>query len=93
MLYNQARSGTFTILSTQNTYVLEFEKTMYNLTLEFDGDVSTTSFKIRINDGDPIRIYEIWPTKFENVEVYKIEFIKQYAVSSDIEVYYQGFIK
>jgi len=93
LLFNQAKSGTITIPSTENTYILEFEKTMYDLTIDFDGPISLILFKVKINDGDPIKLYEINPTRFNNIEIYKIEFIKQFTVSDDFDVYYQGFVK
>lgn len=96
-LYNQAKSGTITIPSTENSYILEFDKNMYNLEIDFEGSsvaVDHEMFKYKINDGDSIKIYDtLYPVNFEKFEVYKIEFIKQRIVNGDIEVYYQGFIK
>lgn len=94
MLFNRAVSGTITIPSSENSYILNFSKTMYNLSFEFIyGAIAYSTFKVKINDGDPIKLYDIQPTKFENVEIYKIEFIKQYEITEDIDVYYQGFVK
>jgi len=94
MLLNKAISGTITIHGSKNSYILRFDKTVYNLLFEFDyGPIAYSTFKVKINDGDPIKLYDIQPTKFENVEVYKIEFIKQYEITEDIDVYYQGFVK
>lgn len=94
MLFNKAVSGTIIIPSSENAYILNFDKTMYNFLFEVvNGPITFSTFKVKINDGDPIKLYNIQPTKFENVEIYKIEFIKQYEITEDIDIYYQGFVK
>lgn len=92
MLLNKAISGTITIPKSDNSYILNFDQTVYNLL--FDHDYGLGVLIVKINEGDHIKIYDM-PARFENVEVYKIEFIKQndYYPSEDIDVYYQGFVK
>lgn len=92
-LYNQAKSGIITIPATQTSYVHEFDQPVYDLIIEFPPDGwAFDNFVIKLNEGDELKIYD-FPVRYPNVEVYKIEFIKQHTFSMDLDVHYQGFIK
>lgn len=93
LYFNRAIAGNVTISAADNSYLLDFDEIVYNLAFDFDGPTTLDLFKVKINDGDSIKLYDINPTKYSNVEIYKIEFIKQHTVSDDVVVNYQGFVR
>ncbi|MEA4926309.1 hypothetical protein SDC9_191062 [bioreactor metagenome] len=99
MLFNEAISRLITIPSSENNFILAFDKTVYNLSFDFfaneDVYIDINTFNIKINEGDSLKLHHFGtrPICLKNVEVYKIEFIKQDDVGVDVDIYYQGFIQ